>query len=134
MFLASVWEWVLPIGLGLVVGIMITMRKKYDFSQIVFLEPEEFRLNMRKGQLIDVRREDNFNHRRINGSRSFPNRTVFSSLSRLRRDQAIFLYDENCKNSVKRIAKKLIKKGFKPVYVLKNGLEKWPFPIKEDTK
>lgn len=132
MFLASVWEWVLPIGLGLVVGIMITMRKKYDFSQIVFLEPDEFRLNMRKGQLIDIRREADFNHRRINGSRNFPNRSVFSSLSRLRRDQAIFLYDEFGKNAVKRVAKTLIKKGFHPVYVLKNGLEKWPFSLKEE--
>lgn len=132
MIFVTVWEWILPIGLGLVVGIMITMRKKYDFSQIIFLEAEEFRLNMRKGQLLDIRKSDVFDKKRINGSRNFPGRSILSQLSRLRHDQAVFLYHDDCGNRVKGIAKKLIKKGFHPVYVLKGGLEKWPFPLKED--
>lgn len=131
MSFASVWEWVLPIGVGLFVGILISTRKKHDFSQIIRLEAEEFRLNMRKGQLLDIRTQSDFETKRINGSRNFPKRSVAANLHRLRRDQAIFLYDANDSAILKSVSRKLLKKGFRPIYVLVGGIDKWPFNLKE---
>jgi len=134
IFLAetNVWQWVLPISLGLLVGVVFSMRKKYDYSQVIVLEPEEFRQNMRKGQLIDIRPEADFKSRKINGSRNYPRRTIFQNLSRFRRDQAIFIYDDNNHSSVKSVARKLLRKGFKPVYILKGGLNNWSYSLKEN--
>jgi len=132
MFLASIWQWVLPIGVGLLVGVLISSRKKYDYSQIVELGAEEFRLNMRKGQLIDIRKEEEFKVKKINGSRNFPGRSVFQSLHRLRNDQPVFLYDNTGSHQTKSVARKLIKKGYKPIYLLTGGLEGWPYPLKEE--
>ncbi len=132
MFLASVWEWVLPIGIGLLVGVLISTRKKYDYSKIIELTPEEFRLNMRKGQLLDIRNEESYKAKKINGSRNFPKRSAFQSLHKFRKDQAIFLYDESNSYLTKAVAKKFIKKGFRPIYLLKGGLDAWPFNLKEE--
>ncbi len=132
MFLASVLEWILPIGIGLLVGVLISTRKKYDFSKIIELAPEEFRLNMRKGQLLDIRTEELYKTKKINGSRNFPKRSAFQSLHKFRKDQAIFLYDESNSYLAKTVAKKFIKKGFRPVYLLKGGLDTWPFNLKEE--
>ncbi len=131
MIMLSIWEWILPIGIGLLVGLLISMRKKYDYSRIIVLEPEEFRLNMRKGQLIDIRSENDFHTRRINGSRNFPHRSIFGSLHRLRADQPVFLYDAKDTATIRKVARKLIRKGFNPVYLLKGGLEAWSFSLKE---
>ncbi len=132
MFLDTIWTWVLPIGLGLVLGLLIAMRKNHDYSQIILLKSEEFRLNMRKGQLIDIRNHEAFEAKRINGSRNFEKMSLFGSLHKIRKDQAIFIYDETNSIHIKRVSKKLIKKGFHPVYVLESGIEKYPFPLKED--
>ena len=132
MFLDSVWTWVLPIGLGLLLGVLISLRKNHDFTQIILLKPEEFRLNMRKGQLIDIRSSEAFAQKRINGSRNFEKMSLFGSLHKIRKDQPIFLYDEANSIHLKRVSRKLIKKGYHPVYVLETGIEKYPFPLKED--
>jgi rhodanese-related sulfurtransferase len=132
MFLATVWEWVLPIGLGLVLGVLISLRRKHDYSQIVLLKSDEFRANMRKGQLIDIRKEDEFQAKRINGSRNFPKMSLSASLHKIRKDQPIFLYDHANGPIMRRLSRKLIRKGFHPVYVLQGGIQHYPFPLKED--
>ena len=132
MFLETVWTWVLPIGLGLVLGLLISMRKNHDYSQIILLKPEDFRLNMRKGQLIDIRSHEAFETKRINGSRNFEKMSLFASLHKIRKDQAIFLVDESNNLHVKKVSRKLIKKGYHPVYVLESGIEKYPFSLKEE--
>ena len=131
MFLATVLDWIMPISVGLIVGVLIATRKNVDYKQIIPLEPEEFSLNMRKGQLIDIRKEADYKHQKINGSRSFERKTLFSQLHKIRKDQAIFLVDYNHKSHSKRFAVKLLKKGFKPVYILKGGIENWPYSFKE---
>ena len=85
---------------------------------------------MRKGQLLDLRGENDFSSERINGSRNFPKRSLFQSLSKIRRDQAVFLYDKTGSGLVRSVAKKLIRKGYRPIYVLKGGLDTWTFPLK----
>lgn len=134
MFLATMnaWQWILPIGLGLLLGVLLASRKNYDYSKIITLSPEDFRLNMRKGQLLDLRDEKSFSEKRINGSRNFPKSSVFQSLSKIRKDQPVFLYDNTSSVVIRHVSKKLIRKGFKPVYVLQGGLEKWSYPLKEE--
>jgi rhodanese-related sulfurtransferase len=132
MFLATFWDWALPIGLGLLIGFLIAAGKRHDYSQIHLLEPEEFRQNMRRGQLVDLRPKADHALRRINGARSFPKRSVFAELHKLRSDMPVFLYDEHQGPLVRGVARKLVRKGFHTVYVLRGGLSKWPFPIREE--
>jgi len=124
---AAITDWILPIGLGLLVGFFIATRKSVDPDAVIYLSAEEFRQNMRKGQLIDIRPVEDFKKEKINGSRNFPKREVMGNLSKLRADQAVFLYSSTGKGKIKTISKKLAKKGFKPVYVLKDGFDEWPF-------
>jgi rhodanese-related sulfurtransferase len=133
MFLATttVWTWLIPIGLGLLIGALIAARKQHDYTKIIVLKAEEFRQNMRKGQLIDLRGESDFAAKRINGSRDFPKMTVFQNLFKLRKDQPVFLYDATDSLLLKRVARKMIRKGLRPIYLLSGGLEKWPFSFKE---
>ena len=133
MFLAiqDALNWIIPIALGLFIGYLIATRKKTSGDDIVMLEAEDFRANMRKGQLIDIRPEDDFKLNKINGSRSFPKRSITQNLFKLRADQAVFLYSNSDSGQIKSVAKKLVKKGYKPVYVLKGGLPSWPFATKK---
>ncbi len=118
----------LVIGGGL--GLLIAKRKKFDFSKIIYLKSEEFRLNMRRGQLIDIRSEENFTKEKINGARNFPKNSVLSKLNVMRTDQPIFIYDEYNTKRVTNLARKLIKKGYQPIYILADGLHDWPYPKK----
>ena len=129
--LADVLNWVLPITLGLLVGYMIATRgKNQNKDSLVFLSSEDFRQNMRKGQLIDLRTQESYKKERINGSRNFPKREILGNLFKLRADQPVFLYAETGSGTVKSVANKLAKKGFKPVYILKDGFQAWPFAKK----
>jgi len=124
-------EWVLPIGLGLIIGLLVASRKSHDYSQLIYLEAEEFRQNMRKGQLLDLRKELEYASKKINGSRNFPKRTIFAQLNKIRKDQAVFIYDNTSSSLLRSVGKKLIKKGYHPIYLLKGGLESWTFNLKE---
>ncbi|XMB72358.1 rhodanese-like domain-containing protein [Mycoplasmatota bacterium WC30] len=133
MFLAitDALNWIIPIALGLFIGYLIATRKKTSSDDIVYLEAEDFRANMRKGQLIDIRLEDDYKSNKINGSRSFPKKSITQNLFKLRADQAVFLYDNSESGKIKAVANKLVKKGYKPVYILKGGLISWPFTTKK---
>ncbi|MDD3122553.1 MAG: rhodanese-like domain-containing protein [Candidatus Izemoplasmatales bacterium] len=131
MFLADATQWILPIAVGLIVGVLIATRKNVDKTQIVFLDPEEFSINMRKGQLIDIRKESDFRLHKINGSRNFEKGSLFGQLHKIRKDQAIYLVDTGNNGHSKRFAVRLLKKGFKPVYVLNGGIKNWPYNMKE---
>lgn len=134
VFLAetNIWQWILPISLGLMVGVLFSLRRRYDYSQVIELEAEEFRLNMRKGQLVDIRSAEAYKGRKINGSRNFPKASLFANLGRFRHDQAVFVYDEDASRQLRQVGRKLLRKGFKPVYLLKGGLKNWTFPLKEN--
>jgi len=130
MFLA-VTDWLWPILLGTSLGLLLAyLRNRKQSGQIIYLEPEEFRKNMRRGQLIDIRPDTEFQKERINGSKNYPKKTVFLHLFLIRADQPIFLYGETDKGLVPRVGKKLKRKGYNPVYVLKGGIKGWPFPKK----
>jgi rhodanese-related sulfurtransferase len=80
---------------------------------------------------VDIRSAEDFETKRINGSRNFPKMSVFGSLAILRRDLSVFVVDSTDSLLVKRFSRKLIRKGFIRVYTLKGGLDKWPFGFKE---
>ena len=124
----DVLNWLLPILLGLFIGFMIATRKNSNVGEnVVIMSPEEFSQNMRKGQLIDIRKEDSYHQAKILGSRNFPGREILGSLFKLRNDQAVFLYGDSDKGTINRVARKLVKKGYRPVYILKGGIENWPY-------
>ena len=129
MFLTefSITDYILPIVLGLGIGLLFALGKNAKNYKPLFLNPEDFRSNMRKGQLLDVRTVEQFSVERINGSRNFPKKEIFQNLHLIRKDQPIFLYGETDRGLVKAVGKKLMKKGYKPVYILTGGMKDWPF-------
>lgn len=127
----NIGSWLLPIILGLLIGILLSTRKKHDYSQIQMLPADQFAQNMRKGQLIDVRTDEKFKLGHIVGSRHYPKQTVFEHLSKLRKDQPIYLIVEGVSTRGNQLAKKLIRKGYRPVYLLEGGLDKWPHSLRE---
>ncbi len=129
MFLATTdfMSWAIPIAVGLFIGYLIATRGKGNKDKIMSMEAEEFRANMRKGQLIDIRKVEAFENERINGSRNFPGRDVFANLFKLRNDQAVFLYANKDRGTIRTVANKLVKKGYMPVYILKGGFDTWPY-------
>ncbi|MCK4551761.1 MAG: rhodanese-like domain-containing protein [Tenericutes bacterium] len=137
MFLTDVgsmspYTWIIVIGLGLAIGFFISSKRNTgDKDQLVFLKPEDFRANMRKGQLIDIRTEELYKQSRINGSRNFPKRAILQNLYKLRADQPVFLCGNKDSGQIKSVANKLIKKGYHPVYVLISGIPEWPYQLKK---
>jgi len=132
MFLATtLLEWIIPIGAGLLLGLLFASRKNVDPTQLIDLTAEDFSANMRKGQLIDIRPEEEFKKTHINGSKNFPKKTVMANLHKLRADQAVFIVGPS-RFQMRKIAKKLFKKGFRPIYMLSDGLENYPYPLKQD--
>lgn len=132
MFLSSFEfsSFILPIVLGISIGLLIAFKRNSAGLKLIYLEAEEFRANMRKGQLLDIREKEVFTKERINGSRNFPKKEIFQNLHLIRKDQPIFLYSDTEKGLIKTVGKKLMKKGYRPVYVLIGGLDNWPFPKK----
>jgi rhodanese-related sulfurtransferase len=130
IYTLNITQWVLPIGLGILLGAVIAYKRGSENLKITYLEPEDFRSNMRKGQLIDIRIKEDYDLEKINGSRNFPKKELLRNLYKLRKDQAVFLYHDDDRGLVKTIGNKLLKKGYRPVYVLKGGFKNWPFPKK----
>lgn len=93
------------------------------------LENEEFKSNMRKAQIVDVRGKDDFDAGHILGARNIPYMQMKQRAGELRKDQPIYLYDDK-KSISYRSALLLKKNGFDNIYVLKDGYAKWDGKIK----
>ncbi|MGX7204009.1 rhodanese-like domain-containing protein [Enterococcus pingfangensis] len=91
---------------------------------------EEFQAGMRKAQVIDVRERDEFNAKHILSARSFPYTMLKETYSSLRKDQPIYIYDQN-KSISARAANLLRKKGYTDLYILKGGMQEWTGKIKQ---
>ncbi|MBO1306567.1 rhodanese-like domain-containing protein [Enterococcus sp. 669A] len=94
------------------------------------LTQEEFQAGMRKAQVIDVRERDEFNAKHILGARSFPYPMLKETMSSLRKDQPIYIYDYN-KSVSARAANLLRKNGYTDLFILKGGIEEWQGKIKK---
>jgi len=116
------YTWVLAIVLGVGLGILMNKNKKANPESMHLLNKEDFFNNMRKGQLIDIRKKDVFEAGSIKGARNFKPSSLTGKYSKLRKDQSVYLYCQNGKKS-KRIAKKLSSDGFKTIYILDGGYD-----------
>ncbi|MFP4286627.1 MAG: rhodanese-like domain-containing protein [Candidatus Izemoplasmataceae bacterium] len=116
-------QYFIPIVLGLLIGWWLSTRKDRKLSalKVEALDLETFKKNMRKGQLIDIRKQKAFEVNHIKGSRNFsPSYLKRKHQTQVRKDQALFLVGNKDALSNK-VGKQLTKKGFTHVYYLKGG-------------
>ena len=120
---------VLLVALLIAIVALIFYSRHTMKKNVSFLPEAEFAQMMRKGQLIDVRKKDEFEAGHINGSRNLPFAMLTKSMSKLRGDQPIFLVCANDKQS-HRVTALLHAKNFTKVYALKGGIAGWSKPLK----
>ena len=118
------WNTLLAAGLGIFIGWLLIRNKNVDTSKIRVISKKDFKANMRKGQLIDIRKKEDFEQGKIKGARNFKVRNITGKYAKIRKDQGVYLY---CKNGMKskRVAKKLVKDGVNDVYILEGGFDKY---------
>lgn len=119
------WTWIMMAGaIGLLLALLIMNRNKWDKEKLAMLDVKDFVEMMRKGSLIDTRKEEEIAATgKIIGSRNFPGKTGASE-AKVRKDLPIFLYDQNGSTSkMKSIGAKYIKNGAVMVYILKGGYQ-----------
>jgi rhodanese-related sulfurtransferase len=109
---------------GLILGWLITKNKGIDFSKLHIIGTDDFLKNMRKGQLVDIRKKELFEDSKIKGARNFTKKQITSKYSKLRKDLPVYLYCQNGKKS-KKLAKEMIQKGYSSVYVLDGGFQNY---------
>lgn len=117
--------WVGIIAWGIWELVQFFRRKKAATA----VENDEFKRNMRKAQIVDVRGKDEFDAGHILGARNIPFMQMKQRSGELRKDQPIYLYDDK-KTVSYRSALLLKKNGFENIYVLKDGYSKWDGKIK----
>ena len=120
----TVWSTIISVVAGLGIGLVLYYYRNTDYSNVFVINLKDFVTNMRKGQLIDVRKKIEDNNDKIKGSRHFAPRKVKSKSVNLRKDLSIYIYCENGKLS-KRVARKLSRNGFSNIYVLSNGYKNY---------
>jgi len=123
------WPTIFFILLLTLIIFLISYSRNVAKRNVKFLNEDEFALGMRKGQLIDVRKKDEFNQGHINGSRNIPLGMLIKSISKLRNDQPVYLVCASDKVS-KRATMLLVSKNFTNIYALKGGITNWGKPLK----
>ena len=123
---------IIAIILGIILGLFIMMRRESK-KAVVNLSEKEFVENMRKGQLVDLRKKEEFDQGHINGARNIPFVMLTRNPGKLRRDLPIYLYCEKGK-VCKRAALVLYGKGYENIYQLEGGLTIWTGPLKKTVK
>lgn len=117
----SFLEIVLAIGAGILVGFVAMRFMNVDRSKIHLLDKDDFMNNMRKGQLIDIRKAEQYDQDKIKGARNFKPGALTAKYTKLRKDQSVYLYCQNGRKSW-RTARAMSRKEFSDIYVLKGGL------------
>lgn len=118
------WSIAISVVSGLAIGLLVMNFKNRDYSNVFVITLSDFVTNMRKGQLIDVRKKITDEKDKIKGSRHFIPRKATSKNVNLRKDLSVYLYCDNGKLS-KRVAKKLSRNGYRNLYVLSGGYENY---------
>ena len=121
--------WIILILWGIWELIQYFRRKR----SAVALESEEFKKDLRKKQLIDVREKDEFDAGHILGARNIPFFEIKQRYVELRKDQPIYLYEAGT-YAAYRAAIELRKHGFEDLFVLKGGYDNWEGRIKRNKK
>lgn len=92
---------------------------------------ETFNQLIRKGQLVDVREPAEFHRKHILGARNIPATQFKASLSALRKDKPVLLYENTRSQKVANAALALKKAGYTDVYILDYGIDDWTGKVKE---
>lgn len=111
---------VLLIWLGWMVWQYLRIRKA-----ATFLDNDAFAQKLHGAQVIDIRDAASFHRKHILGARHFPIETFKQSLSALRKDKPVLLYEGSRGNQRAKVILTLKKAGFTDIYVLKDGFEHW---------
>ncbi len=114
----------IAIALGLTLGWLMTRNKDADYTNIHIINKEDFSKNMRRGQLVDIRKKDAYETDKIKGARNITVGSMTSKYPKIRKDLPVYMYCGNGSKS-KRAAKKLIRNQYKAVYVLQGGFENY---------
>ena len=117
---------------GLVIGLVIIFRREAKKS-VTFLEEAAFVQHMRKAQLVDLRKKEEFDAAHINGARHIPAAVLTRQPGRLRNDLPIYLIDANGK-TVKRAALLLYGRGYENIYALSGGMNAYSGATKASKK
>lgn len=95
------------------------------------LSNDEFKENLRKVQLIDVRNRDEYNAGHILGARNIPFTELKQRYQELRKDMPIYLYEDGTYLAY-RTAITLKKHGYEDIYILADGYKNWEGRIKRN--
>ncbi|MFD2829416.1 rhodanese-like domain-containing protein [Corticicoccus populi] len=125
--------WLIILLVSIVVILLLVLNGYLNMRNVKSLSEEEFKKDLRKVQLVDLREKEKYEHGHIMGARNIPMMNFSMKLQSLRKDTPIYLYDQTGRLSI-RAAKMLKKKGYTDVYMLKNGISKWTGKIKSKTK
>lgn len=96
-----------------------------------FIDNATFESMMRTGQVIDIRESGAFKTKHIMGARNLPTSQIKLSLSALRKDKPILLYDSSKSSTLPRVIRTLKKAGYTNLYVLKDGFDYWTGKVKK---
>lgn len=97
------------------------------------LTNEEFKSNLRRVQLIDVRSRDEYNAGHILGARNIPFTELKQRYKELRKDMPIYLYEDGTYLAY-RTAITLKKHDYEDLYVLADGYKNWEGRIKRNKR
>ncbi|MFC2400933.1 rhodanese-like domain-containing protein [Streptococcus sobrinus] len=90
-----------------------------------FINNSDFQDLMHQGQIVDLRAPKSFQDKHILGARNFQIQQFKETLSALRKDKPVLLYDNSRGQAIPRAVSILKKAGFTQVYVLESGFENW---------
>lgn len=116
------YTWIIAIVLGVGLGLFLQRNKQVNTSAIHVLSKEDFFNNMRKGQLIDIRKKEAFEQDKIKGARNFKPAALTGKYFKIRKDKSVYLYCSNGKKS-QSLARKMSKEGYTAIYILDGGFE-----------
>ncbi|MBM7635414.1 rhodanese-like domain-containing protein [Streptococcus saliviloxodontae] len=119
---------VLVISLLIVIGILAAYSAWNYYrlrKQAQFVGNEQFKELMRQGQLIDIRDASSFYSGHIVGARNFPQAQLQQSLSALRKDKPVLIYESGNGRLIPLAVKTLYKAGYHQIYVLESGFSAW---------
>lgn len=95
-----------------------------------FVDNDEFSNLIHSGQLIDIRESTAFRNKHILGARNLPAIEFTRTLSAIRKDKPVLIYDSSRSSALPRIIKTLRKAGYRDVYVLSDGFDYWTGRVK----
>jgi rhodanese-related sulfurtransferase len=119
--------YVIPILVGVTLGLTLVIVRDWIKTPVSGVDLDTFMGAIRKGQLIDIRSQKEFQTDAIKGARHFTVRFLVSkNQTKVRKDLPVYLYHTK-PFKAKRSAKKMVIRGYKNVtflnqtYPLKNG-------------